>query len=146
MRSSWSDCADTNTFNMTSLDRMDRINELLLEEIARLLQRDIKDPRIGFVSVTRVETTRDLKNARVYVSVFGEETIQAEALEGLSSAAGYIRHNLFRKLSLKTVPTLSFVLDESIARGVHITSLLRDLELDEGDSHSEPEEIKDGGS
>ncbi|MCH7646545.1 MAG: 30S ribosome-binding factor RbfA [Nitrospinae bacterium] len=131
---------------MTSLDRMDRVNELLLEEIARLLQRDIKDPRIGFVSVTRVETTRDLKNARVYVSVFGEETIQAEAIKGLSSAAGYIRHNLFRKLSLKTVPTLSFVLDESIAHGVHITSLIRDLELDEGDSDSEPEEIKDGGS
>ncbi|MDA2915742.1 30S ribosome-binding factor RbfA [Nitrospinae bacterium AH_259_B05_G02_I21] len=130
---------------MTSSDRMRRVNELLLEEIAQLLQRGIKDPRIGFVSVTRVETTRDLKNARVYVSVYGEETDQAEALQGLSSAAGYIRHQLFRRLSLKTIPTLSFVLDDSIAHGVYIASVLKQLEQDGDEPEVEPDEETDEG-
>lgn len=124
---------------------MHRVNELLLEEIAQLLQRGIKDPRIGFVSVIRVETTRDLKNARVYVSVYGEETDQAEALQGLSSAAGYIRHQLFRSLSLKTIPNLSFVLDDSIAHGVHIASVLKQLEQDGDEPEAEPDEETDEG-
>lgn len=130
---------------MTSPDRMHRVNELLLEEIAQLLQRGIKDPRIGFVSVIRVETTRDLQNARVYVSVYGEETDQAEALQGLSSAAGYIRHQLFRSLSLKTIPNLSFVLDDSIAHGVHIASVLKQLEQDGDEPEAEPDEETDEG-
>lgn len=130
---------------MTSPDRMHRVNELLLEEIAQLLQRGIKDPRIGFVSIIRVETTRDLKNARVYVSVYGEETDQAEALQGLSSAAGYIRHQLFRSLSLKTIPNLSFVLDDSIAHGVHIASVLKQLEQDGDEPEAEPDEETDEG-
>ncbi|MEE9305444.1 MAG: 30S ribosome-binding factor RbfA [bacterium] len=130
---------------MTSPDRMHRVNELLLEEIAQLLQRGIKDPRIGFVSVIRVETTRDLKNARVYVSVYGEETDQAEALQGLSSAAGYIRHQLFRSLSLKTIPNLSFVLDDSIAHGVHIASVLKQLEQEGDEPEAEPDEETDEG-
>lgn len=124
---------------------MHRVNELLLEEIAQLLQRGIKDPRIGFVSVIRVETTRDLQNARVYVSVYGEETDQAEALQGLSSAAGYIRHQLFRSLSLRTIPNLSFVLDDSIAHGVHIASVLKQLELDGDEPEAEPDEETDEG-
>ncbi len=124
---------------------MHRVNELLLEEIAQLLQRGIKDPRIGFVSVIRVETTRDLKNARVYVSVYGEETDQAEALQGLSSAAGYIRHQLFRSLSLKTIPNLSFVLDDSIAHGVHIASVLKQLDQDGDEPEAEPDEETDEG-
>lgn len=130
---------------MTSPDRMHRVNELLLEEIAHLLQRGIKDPRIGFVSVIRVETTRDLKNARVYVSVYGEEAAQAETLQGLSSAAGYIRHQLFRSLSLKTIPNLSFVLDDSIAHGVHIASVLKQLEQDGDEPEAEPDEETDKG-
>jgi ribosome-binding factor A len=124
---------------------MDRINELLLEEIARLLQKDVKDPRIGrFVSVTRVETNRDLKRARVYVSIYGAELSQTEVLEGLASAASYIRRQLFRNLSLKTVPQLSFVLDDSIARGVRIASILQELEResqqdDENEEEDRPE-------
>ncbi len=130
---------------MTSPDRMHRVNELLLEEIAQLLQRGIKDPRIGFVSVIRVETTRDLQNARVYVSVYGEEAAQAETLQGLSSAAGYIRHQLFRNLSLKTIPNLSFVLDDSIAHGVHIASVLKQLDQDGDEPEAETDEETDEG-
>lgn len=129
---------------MTTFSRMDRINDLLREEIARLLQRDIKDPRIGFVSLTRVEANRDLKTAHVYISVYGEEATQNEALLGLESAAGYIRSQLFKSLSLKVVPKLIFVLDDSIARGAHITSLLNELERQEEEKAPEPEEEGEG--
>lgn len=125
---------------MVAYSRMDRINELLQEEIARLLQREIKDPRIGFVSVTKVKTNKDLKNARVYISVYGKEEVQEEALKGLASAAGYIRSQLFRALSLKTVPKLSFVLDESIAYSARITSLLKELEQEEFSSQDRDED------
>jgi ribosome-binding factor A len=126
---------------------MDRINDLLQEEIARLLQREIKDPRIGFVSVIKVKTNKDLKSARVYISVYGEEEVQEQALQGLASAAGYIRSQLFRALSLKTVPKLTFVLDESIAYSARISSLLQELdqqeEISPQDSYEEeePEEL-----
>lgn len=132
---------------MAAYSRMDRINDLLQEEIARLLQREIKDPRIGFVSVIKVKTNRDLKSARVYISVYGEEEVQEQALQGLASAAGYIRHQLFRALSLKTVPKLTFVLDESIAYSARISSLLQELDQQEEPSpqdsyeEEEPEEL-----
>jgi ribosome-binding factor A len=132
---------------MAAYSRMDRINDLLQEEIARLLQREIKDPRIGFVSVIKVKTNKDLKSARVYISVYGEEEVQEQALQGLASAAGYIRSQLFRALSLKTVPKLTFVLDESIAYSARISSLLQELdqqeEISPQDSYEEeePEEL-----
>lgn len=129
---------------MTSFSRMERINDLLKEEIALLLQREIKDPRIGFVSVTRVRTTKDLKNAKVYISVYGDEEAQSQAIQGLDSAAGYIRSLLFKSLSLKTVPKLTFVLDESIAYGARISSLLRELEQEEGRGPSEPSGEEEG--
>jgi ribosome-binding factor A len=115
---------------------MNRINDLLQEEIARLLLREIKDPRIGFVSITRVKTNKDMRNARVFISIYGEEETQVQALEGLASAAGYIRKQLFRNLSLKTVPKLTFVLDESIAYSDRISSLLRELEQEEESTSS----------
>jgi ribosome-binding factor A len=121
---------------MTAYSRMNRINDLLQEEIARLLLREIKDPRIGFVSITRVKTNKDMRNARVFISIYGEEETQVQALEGLASAAGYIRKQLFRNLSLKTVPKLTFVLDESIAYSDRISSLLRELEQEEESTSS----------
>lgn len=130
---------------MTTFSRMDRINDLLREEIAGLLQRDIKDPRIGFVSLTRVKTNKDLKTAYVYISVYGEEAAQKEALQGLESAAGYIRSQLFKILSLKMVPKLIFVLDDSIAHGAHIASLLQELEDEEEEKPPKPDEEEGEG-
>ena len=95
--------------------RGDRINVLLRQEISLLLAREIKDPRLnGVISITKVETTADLRNARVYVSVMGEQDAKNAALEGIHSAATFLRRSLRDRLKLRYVPFLKFALDESI--------------------------------
>jgi ribosome-binding factor A len=95
--------------------RVDRINGLLRQEISQLLSRQIKDPRlIGVISITEVRTSSDLRNAQVYVSVMGDQEAQNNALEGIRSAAAYLRRELRDRLSMRYVPFLKFVLDKSI--------------------------------
>ncbi|MDE2778524.1 MAG: 30S ribosome-binding factor RbfA [Chloroflexota bacterium] len=95
--------------------RGDRINVLLRQEISLLLSREIKDPRLnGVISITKVETTADLRNARVYVSVMGEQDAKDAALEGIQSAATFLRRSLRDRLKLRYVPFLKFALDESM--------------------------------
>ena len=107
--------------------RADRVNELLREEIS-LLVRKLKDPRIGFVTITGVEVTDNLRHAKVYVSVMGEdETARAETLEGLHSAAGFIRRELGRVLTIRRIPELAFRYDESVERGTRMDALLNNL-------------------
>ncbi|MCK5329064.1 MAG: 30S ribosome-binding factor RbfA [Candidatus Latescibacteria bacterium] len=107
--------------------RADRVNELLREEIS-LLVRKLKDPRIGFVTITGVEVTDNLRHAKVYVSVMGEdETARAETLEGLHSAAGFIRRELGRVLTIRRIPELAFRYDESVERGTRMDALLSNL-------------------
>ena len=107
--------------------RMERVNELLLSEIARVLLREVKDPRIGFASLTRVETSKDLRHARVLVSVLGSEEQKEATMEGLNSAAGFVRGMLGKELRLRNIPALSFILDDSIERGAHMNQLLTEL-------------------
>lgn len=116
--------------------RMERVNELLLSEIARLLLREVKDPRIGFVSLTHVETSKDLGHARVRVSVLGSEEQKEQTLRGLNSAAGFIRGALAKELRLRNIPLLHFVLDDSIERAAHLTHVLHELQ---GQATSHPE-------
>lgn len=95
--------------------RADRINGLLRQEISLLLSREIKDPRLdGVVSITQVQTSSDLRNARVFVSVLGSSEDKAEALNGIQSAATFLRRSLRDRLKLRYVPFLKFALDESI--------------------------------
>ena len=95
--------------------RGDRINVLLRQEISLLLSREIKDPRLnGVISITKVETTADLRNARVFVSVMGEQDTKDAALEGIQSAATFLRRSLRDRLKLRYVPFLKFALDESM--------------------------------
>ena len=108
-------------------NRIGRINEEIQRELASLI-RTVKDPRVadaGMVSVTAVETTPDLKYAKIYVSVL-DKSASAQALKGLKSAAGYLRRELGRALNLRNTPELSFVRDDSIDKGAHILDLLRD--------------------
>ena len=89
--------------------RADRINGLLRQEISLLLSRDIKDPRLsGVISITHVETTTDLRNARVYVSVMGDKDTKGAALDGIQSAATFLRRSLRDRLKLRYVPFLKF--------------------------------------
>ncbi len=107
--------------------RSERLGELILTEIADMLMRDLKDPRIGFVTITRVEVSDDLRSAKVFASTIGTEQERARMLEGLASAAGYIRRRLGQTLRLRYAPELTFVSDESMEYGAKIAHLLRQL-------------------
>ena len=113
--------------------RLPRINEDIQRVLASLL-RDIKDPRVkqGMISVTAVDTTSDLRYARVFLSVFGLNS-EKEFMKGLKSASGYLRGELGRSLSLRYTPELIFELDKSIERGARINTILSDLDIPEDD-------------
>jgi ribosome-binding factor A len=109
--------------------RIERINALLREEIAALLTRDIRDPRLGtIVSIIGVDTSPDLRNATVRVSVLGNREETQEAMEGLKHAAGYLRREMAARVKLRQVPELSFRLDRSIEEGTRVLELLREIE------------------
>jgi ribosome-binding factor A len=107
--------------------RLDRVNQLIKEEISLLLQRELKDPRLGFVTVTDVETTKDLRSAKIYVSVLGTEEQWVSSLEGLTSARGFIRNWLRDHLGLRATPMLEFRADRSMEHAAHIQALFRRL-------------------
>jgi ribosome-binding factor A len=106
--------------------RMRRVNEAVLEVLSARIAEGLNDPRIGFVTVTSVETSPDLRHARVYVSVLGSESERDQTLAGLGSAHGLLQQSIAGELRMKRTPTLQFVFDESIDRGMRITELLED--------------------
>ena len=108
--------------------RLDRVNELLRTEISQLLVRQIKDPRLcGVISVTRVSASSDLRTARVYISVMGEEETKRTALDGIQSAASFLRRELRDRIALRHTPFLTFDLDESMEEADHILRLMDTL-------------------
>lgn len=105
--------------------RIERINVLLRKEISRVLTTEIKDPRLStLVSVTRVSCTRDLRSAKVFISVLGAQEDKHESLAALNSAAGYVHKSLLGRTSMKNIPSLKFILDESIERGAELLKLI----------------------
>ncbi|HEY0995177.1 MAG TPA: 30S ribosome-binding factor RbfA [Gemmatimonadaceae bacterium] len=108
--------------------RSDRVAEAIRAEVATFLSARAKDPRIvAMVTVTGVEVTRDLRHAKVFVSMMGDDAQKQQTLEGLSSLASYLRSHLGRALQLRSAPQVAFKLDESIARASRIESLLAQL-------------------
>ena len=107
-----------------SADRMRRVNEAVREVLSSRISEGFNDPRIGFVTVTAVETSPDLRHARVHVSVLGEEAERERTLAGLAAAHGLLQQAIARELRMKRTPTLTFAYDESIDRGMRITELL----------------------
>jgi len=105
--------------------RLDRVNQLIKEEISTLLQRELKDPRLGFVTVTEVETAKDLRVAKVYVSVLGDERQWASSLAALTSARGFVRNWLRQHLDLRVTPDIDFRPDHSMEHAAKIQSLLK---------------------
>lgn len=124
--------------------RTERLGQLLREEISRLLQREVKDVRVGQVLVTAVEVSPDLKYATVYVLAPGDDVRKAEALEGLASAAGYMRSRLGRELRVRRTPELRFVLDRTQERAARIEELLAEAGLQEGGGGAEDEDEQKG--
>lgn len=107
--------------------RTERLSDLVRDEISRLLLREIKDPRIGFVTITGVAVSPDLRHARVFVSVLGEEATREASLLALRSASGFIQRALFRNLRLKHSPAVTFHFDDSMERGERIERVLRQI-------------------
>lgn len=107
--------------------RPEQVAETLRQVIADALAREVRDPRVGFVTVTGVQVTNDLSHARVLVSVPGEESERARALQGLQSAAGFLRTRAARALTTRIVPELHFELDQGLAHAARIDQLLQEI-------------------
>jgi ribosome-binding factor A len=105
---------------------MRRVNEAVREVLSARIADGLKDPRIGFVTVTAVETSPDLRHARVYVSVLGDEQQRADSLAGLQSAHGVLQSAIAGELHMKRTPELRFVYDETVEHGMRINELLSD--------------------
>jgi len=106
--------------------RTDRVAEALQALVADLLLREIKDPRIGLVTVTGVQITPDLRHARVFFSTLGDDAQRAQSLKGLTSAAGFVRSQVARKLNLRVAPEIVFEFDPSLEQAERVSRLLKD--------------------
>jgi ribosome-binding factor A len=111
-------------------DRMRRVNESVRQVLSETLP-ELKDPRIGFVTVTGVETSSDLRHARVFVSVFGSEKKQQATLDGLAAAHGVLQARIGRELRMKRTPQLTFEYDRTVEEGVRMSKLIDELVRDE---------------
>jgi ribosome-binding factor A len=126
--------------------RARRLGEQIQRELGELLRRDVKDERIGNVTITAVSVTGDLRTARVYYLVFGKDGPDPKVQRGLESAAGFLRNALSRSLMIRYTPTLSFELDTSIEHGVRLTQLIDSVNKPESRAAATPEgeRISDG--
>lgn len=116
--------------------RTDRVDELLREEIGTLLTKELADPRIGFVTITDIETSPDLRHAKVWVSIIGDRVDRTESVRALQASMGFVRHELGKRLRIKRIPDLHIRLDDSMERGTRVLHLLNNLE-----AGADPEEI-----
>ena len=112
--------------------RIERVNNIIRHEISELLQRQVKDPRLGnFVAVTEVSTSPDLRYAKIFVSHIGSEEQKRETLSVLAAASGFFRNELARRLRIRRIPELSFQWDDSIERGTHLLDLIDKVSTDD---------------
>ena len=111
--------------------RIERVNNLFRHEISELLQRQVKDPRLGnFVAVTEVSISPDLRYARIFVSHIGSEEERRETLSALAAASGFFRRELAKRIRIRYIPELSFQWDDSIERGTHLLELIDQVTSD----------------
>jgi ribosome-binding factor A len=108
--------------------RQERVADLIRDEVSEIIQREMDDPRLGLVSIMRVEMSPDLRYARIYVSVFGSEDERKQALVALNKASGFIRKTLAPRLRMRAIPDVSFRLDSSMEHAEQIARILRELE------------------
>ncbi len=116
---------------MPNPHRQEKLGELIAVEVSDLLRTRIKDPRVGFASITHVEVSGDLRHAKIFVSVMGTPEEKQSTIQALHHATGFIRHELAGRLTLRFMPEILFKLDSSIEQGSHILGLIRQLETEE---------------
>ncbi len=121
--------------------RIDRVRVQLKRELSIILQEDLKDPRIGLITITRIDLTGDLRHARIYFSILGDEKEKISSIEGIESAAGYIRKLIGERLKLKYVPELSFKLDRSIEYSMHLEKTFERLKNERKNSEDSDKEV-----
>ncbi|OHX14333.1 30S ribosome-binding factor RbfA [Chromobacterium sphagni] len=127
--------------------RADRVSEQIQRELAELTRTGLKDPRAGWITITQVEVTRDYSHAKVYYTVMVESTREATQ-EALESSAGYLRNELGRSIKMFSMPQLHFVYDESVERGMHLTSLINQVAREDAEKFgaaAPDEEAGEGG-
>ena len=107
--------------------RAERLQEFLKAELSQIIQHLLKDPRIGFVSITDVEVAQDLRHARIFVSVLGDDLAKEQTMAGLRSAQGFMRAEIARRMQTRYTPEIAFKLDQSIERGTRVVTLIRDV-------------------
>jgi len=110
--------------------RQEKIQEQLVHEVSEMIQRDLKDPRLGFITLTGAEISRDLRHAKVFVSVMGDDEGKKQTMKALQGASGLLRGEFARRAHLRVAPELEFVIDDGIARGQRIFELLHSVEAD----------------
>ena len=112
--------------------RQEKIKELLKSEISDIIMRKVKDPRLGFVTITDAEVTADLRSAKVFVSILGEQTQKDEGMKALRSATKFIRSEFAKRANMRTTPEIVFLPDEAMERGAHIFELLERIKREDG--------------
>ena len=117
---------------MTSFARADRVSGLIQETLSDLLKKSIHDPRLEMATITKVKMSADLKLARIYFAVYGDDKKSEDAAKGFESARGFIKRILARKLGLRYMPDLKFFYDDSLDYGSHIDQLLEKIKTDNG--------------
>jgi ribosome-binding factor A len=117
--------------------RSEKVADLIHKEISEMLVKTIKDPRIGFVTITRVEASEDCRSAKVYFSVTGTREDRERSMQGLRSAKGYVRKELGRRIRLRYTPEIIFKFDPSIEYAIHIGEVIRHIKKDEGTDGNE---------
>ena len=104
--------------------RVEKVQEFIKQEVSKIILTELKDPRIGFVTVTRVEVSGDLRNAKIFISLMGDEEHKAATWQGLNNALGFLRSEVGKRLRLRLVPELSLNIDETLEYSAHIEELL----------------------
>lgn len=115
--------------------RVEKIQELIKEQVSAIIMREVKDPRIGFVTVTEVDVSSDLKNAKIYISLLGSAKQMQDSWEGLNSSVGFIRRELAHRIRMKFIPDIKFYVDTSLEYSAHIQELLTKIHQEEDKNH-----------
>ena len=116
-----------------TMKRADRVSDLIKAELSDILLREVRDPRIGSITITDVKLTDDLKSAKIYFVRMGDDSRRSEAEEGLQKAAGFLRRELGRRIQLRFVPSISFIYDRSFEYGDRIDKLLSDVRREDSE-------------
>ena len=124
---------------MKSFSRTSRIADQMQRDLAQVIRAEVKDPRVGLVTIQSVDVSPDYAHAKIYITQLGEAKNAKSCTDALNHAAGFLRHHLAERLGMRTMPALRFVYDESVERGIHISTLIDTAIRSEIDPGAEPE-------